>query len=80
MAESLDRLSDGRVILGLGAGGADAEFGLVDEAFAWIEGEGDRSLASWRDAHVRFFAGLGLPVSDDTLVVLDTFELLWAPG
>jgi len=33
-------------------------FGLVDEAFAWVEGEGDRSLASWRDAHVRFFASL----------------------
>ena len=54
-------------------------FGLVDEAFAWVEGEGDRSLASWRDAHVRFFASLGQPVSEDTLVVLDTFELLWAP-
>lgn len=54
-------------------------FGLVDEAFAWVEGEGDRSLASWRDAHVRFFASLGQPVSDDTLVVLDTFELLWEP-
>ena len=54
-------------------------FGLVGEAFAWVEGEGDRSLASWRDAHVRFFASLGQPVSEDTLVVLDTFELLWAP-
>jgi uncharacterized protein YhfF len=29
-------------------------FGLVDKAFAWVEGEGDRSLAYWRDAHVRF--------------------------
>jgi uncharacterized protein YhfF len=55
-------------------------FGLVDEAFAWVEGEGDRSLAYWRDAHVRFFASLGKPVDDDTMVVLDTFELLWAPN
>jgi uncharacterized protein YhfF len=55
-------------------------FGLVDEAFAWVEGEGDRSLAYWRDGHVRFFAGLGKPVDDDTMVVLDTFELLWSPG
>jgi uncharacterized protein YhfF len=54
-------------------------FGLVDEAFAWVEGEGDRSLAYWRDAHVRFFASLGTPVDNDTMVVLDTFELLWPP-
>jgi uncharacterized protein YhfF len=55
-------------------------FGLVDEAFAWVEGEGDRSLAYWRDAHVRFFASLGTLVDDDTMVVLDTFELLWSPS
>jgi len=55
-------------------------FGLVDEAFASVEGEGDRSLAYWRDGHIRFFAGLGKPVDDDTMVVLDTFELLWSPG
>lgn len=55
-------------------------FGLVDEAFASVEGEGDRSLAYWRDAHVRFFASLGKPVDDDTMVVLDRFELLWPPS
>ena len=55
-------------------------FGLVDETFAFVEGEGDRSLAYWRDAHVRFFASLGKPVDDDTMVVLDTFELLWSPS
>ena len=54
-------------------------FGLVDEAFAWVEGEGDRSLAYWRDAHIRFFASEGRPVSDDTPVVLETFDLLWSP-
>ena len=52
-------------------------FGLVDEAFAW-EGEGDRSLAHWREAHIRFFASVGGPVDDDTPVVLETFELLWS--
>ena len=31
-------------------------FGDVDEEFAWTEGEGDRSLAYWRDAHIEFFA------------------------
>ncbi len=28
----------------------------VDAAFAYEEGEGDRSLASWRDGHWRFFS------------------------
>jgi uncharacterized protein YhfF len=55
-------------------------FGLVDEAFAWVEGEGDRSLTQWREGHIRFFASEGEPVDDDTPVVLETFELLWAPG
>jgi uncharacterized protein YhfF len=52
-------------------------FGLVDEAFAWMEGEGDRSLPYWRAEHVRFFGSEGRPVDDDTRVVLETFELLW---
>jgi uncharacterized protein YhfF len=52
-------------------------FGDVDEEFAWTEGEGDRSLAYWRDAHIRFFASEGDPVDDDSLVVLERFELLW---
>ena len=58
-------------------------FGDVDEEFAWTEGEGDRSLAYWRQAHVEFFASQGVAVSDDDDVVLERFELLWpgpAPG
>jgi uncharacterized protein YhfF len=55
-------------------------FGAVDEEFAWTEGEGDRSLAFWRDAHVRFFAGNGMPVDEATPVVLECFELLWDGG
>jgi len=54
-------------------------FGDVDEEFARAEGEGDRSLAYWRHAHIRFFAGEGTPVDDDTEIVLERFELLW-PG
>ncbi len=30
-------------------------FGEVDEAFAFEEGEGDRTLAYWRRAHQRYF-------------------------
>jgi uncharacterized protein YhfF len=53
-------------------------FGEVDEAFARVEGEGDGSLAYWRDAHMSFFASEGRPVDDDTPVVLDSFELIWS--
>jgi len=35
-------------------------FDQVDEAFAYDEGEGDRSLAYWRDAHKRYFSRAGL--------------------
>ena len=52
-------------------------FGEVDEEFAWTEGEGDRSLAYWRNAHIRFFVGVGTPVDEETPVVLERFELLW---
>src|SRR6476646_7176271 len=52
-------------------------FGDVDEEFAWTEGEGDRSLAHWRRAHVEFFASHGADVTDDDDVVLERFELLW---
>jgi uncharacterized protein YhfF len=54
-------------------------FGLVDDAFAWTEGEGDKSLSYWRAAHVQFFESEGRPVDDDTPVVLETFDLLWPP-
>lgn len=53
--------------------------GEVDEAFAWDEGEGDRSLAWWKQAHVRFFERLGYEIDDASPMVLERFELLWAP-
>ena len=52
-------------------------FGDVDEEFAWTEGEGDRSLAYWRDAHIRFFASEGDPVDEESELVLERFDLLW---
>jgi uncharacterized protein YhfF len=55
-------------------------FGDVDEEFAWTEGEGDRSLAYWRAAHVEFFATQGVDVTDDDEVVLERFELVWPAG
>jgi len=53
----------------------------VDAAFAWDEGEGDRTLADWMDGHRRFFdrecGRLGIPFRDDLPVVLERFELLY---
>jgi len=52
-------------------------FGEVDEEFAWVEGEGDRSLEYWRRAHIWFFEEDGTPVTDDDLVVLERFDKVW---
>ncbi len=52
-------------------------FGDVDEGFAWDEGEGDRTLAWWRRAHIWFFSQQGIRIDDDTPLVLERFELLW---
>jgi uncharacterized protein YhfF len=54
-------------------------FGAVDEAFAWDEGEGDRTLRDWREGHLRWFASVGTPVDDATPVVLERFEKVWPP-
>ncbi len=56
-------------------------FNTVDESFAWLEGEGDRSLAEWRRGHDRYFRRrcqqLGVPFSDDLPVVCEEFDLVW---
>jgi uncharacterized protein YhfF len=53
----------------------------VDEAFAWDEGEGDRSLAYWLDAHVGFFtrmcAARGETFSEEMATVFERFALVW---
>jgi uncharacterized protein YhfF len=55
-------------------------FDEVDEAFARDEGEGDRTLAWWRDAHRRFFsaecARLGIEFSPTLPIVCRRFRLL----
>jgi uncharacterized protein YhfF len=51
--------------------------GDVDESFAWDEGEGDRSLAFWRAAHEGFWASAGWEVHDDSVVVLEWFDLVY---
>lgn len=58
----------------------------VDAQFAWDEGEGDRSLDWWLDAHRRFFrrscARIGIALDDpgdlDSLdVVFERFAVVW---
>ena len=51
----------------------------VDEAFAWDEGEGDRTRDWWLDAHHRYF---GRQASRegfdfDVLTVFERFEIVW---
>jgi uncharacterized protein YhfF len=47
----------------------------VDAAFAHDEGEGDRSLAFWRDAHRRYFTRLGR-FSEDMMLMCERFRLV----
>ena len=55
-------------------------FGDVDAAFAAAEGEGDGSLAWWREAHHGYFsrvlAGSGHAVDDDLLIACEHFEVV----
>jgi uncharacterized protein YhfF len=50
-------------------------FSEVSAAFAAEEGEGDRSLAYWQDAHRTFFGRQGT-FSEDMQVVCERFRLL----
>ncbi|TMC90431.1 MAG: ASCH domain-containing protein [Chloroflexi bacterium] len=48
--------------------------GDVDLQFARDEGEGFETVADWRAAHERFWAGRA--ITDDTLVVCEWFRLV----
>lgn len=56
-------------------------FDDVDEAFAAREGEGDGSLAYWREGHRRYFgaehAALGIPFDGETPVLCEEFRVVW---
>jgi uncharacterized protein YhfF len=53
----------------------------VDERFAWDEGEGDRTLSWWREAHEEFFARflptIGVVFDPDMATVFERFEVLY---
>ncbi len=56
-------------------------FAEVDAAFAWDEGEGDRTLADWKNGHRQFFthelATFGRAFDESMTVDLERFELLY---
>lgn len=58
-------------------------FNQVDAEQAYQEGEGDRSLAYWREAHWRFFgrecAALGREPAEEMPVVCERFRLVFPP-
>ena len=56
----------------------------VDDAFAWDEGEGDRTREDWLSNHRRFFhrrAAARAVVFDESReqVLFERFELVWPP-
>ncbi len=55
----------------------------VDDAFAWDEGEGDRTRAGWLAGHRAYFrrslAARELAWSEDLEVVFERFRVVWPP-
>jgi len=53
----------------------------VDAQFAWDEGEGDRSLTYWMDAHTNFFtrqaAREGFEMHPNIETVCERFSVVW---
>ncbi|MFB8237065.1 ASCH domain-containing protein [Kitasatospora purpeofusca] len=54
-------------------------FGAVTWEHARAEGEGDASLAEWREGHRGYWSRLGTPVEDATAVVCLAFRLVGTP-
>ncbi|GAA4445779.1 ASCH domain-containing protein [Phytohabitans houttuyneae] len=58
-----------------------APLDTVDAAFAFDEGEGDRSLAYWQAAHRRYFTRVceraGVPFREDLPTVFERFAVVW---
>ena len=56
-------------------------FADVDTAFAFDEGEGDRTLSYWREVHSNYFAReaaeLGIAFGERSVVCCERFELLY---
>lgn len=59
---------------------SECKFADVSEDFANAEGEGDRSLAWWRESHWKFFAAecteLNIKPIEDMVLVLEHFKVV----
>lgn len=59
------------------------DFASADAAFAWDEGEDDRSLESWQREHRRYWtrtcAAEGREWSDREEIVFERFRVVWPP-
>lgn len=57
------------------------QYNEVTPEFAASEGEGDKTLAWWREAHWAFFSleceALGIEPKDDMLLVLERFKVVY---
>ncbi len=55
----------------------------VDEAFAWDEGEGDRSREDWLSLHRAYYSEQarreGFEFEDDIETVFERFRIIWPP-
>lgn len=52
-------------------------FSDIDEAFAYDEGEGDRTLQYWRNVHTKYFTRLGV-FSEQMELYCERFKLVEA--
>ena len=56
-------------------------FTSVDAAYAWEEGEGDRTLEWWREAHSGYWTRvgerLGIEWTPDMDIVFERFDVVW---
>ena len=56
----------------------------ADDAFAWDEGEGDRTLGWWMKAHVAYFereaARGGFEMHPNIETVFERFDVVWPPA
>ena len=61
-----------------------ARFGEANAEIAAAEGEGDGSLADWRDAHQRYYeregVRIGVPFSDNAEMCYEYFRVLQVFG
>lgn len=59
-------------------------FSEASERHAYMEGEGDRTLAYWRDVHIEFFEHFyqeaGIPFNEEALMVYEEFEKVFPDG